>query len=91
MIEVLDRPSTPVRLQDSILFPQQQHSVTVLEDLFFFFLFICRSLFKPHCVTVSLFLVYYLVTMPFFLYIVFSILVIEEKGKMLFLCNCESM
>lgn len=41
--------------------------------------FFAEASFKPHCVTVSLFLVYYLVTIPFFLYIVFSILVIEEK------------
>lgn len=47
-----------------------------LED--FFFLYLQKPHIK-HCVTVSLFLVYYLVTMPFFLYIVFSILVIEEK------------
>lgn len=64
--------------ENTISSSEHQDSITVQKIFFSLF---AEAAFKPHCVTVSLFLVYYLVTMLFFLYIVFSILVIEEKEK----------
>lgn len=60
-----------------------------LEDLCFFLYL--QTTHLNHTVTVSLFLVYYLVTMPFFSVHSFFNNCNWRKRKELFLCNCESM